>query len=163
MSLYSTFKGGSAEPETKDIVQMQVAEYVNRSSHISTSSTSRLYSGLQLNITPRYQDSTIKVKVVSNMTYGRSASKLQWSLYRTIGGSGAYSVYDTNSTSGNWYGMYYSNYDAWQGSSAIWYEQPNTTSQINYKVYYNEDVNSTVAYFAHQGLPCYLQIIEIKA
>jgi hypothetical protein len=59
--------------------------------------------------------------------------------------------------------MYYSNYDAWQGASAIWYEQPNTTSQINYKVYYNEDTNSTVAYFAHRGLPCYLQAIEIKA
>jgi hypothetical protein len=162
MSIYSTFKGGSADPDTKDIVQMQVAEYVNRSAHIATSSTGRLYSGLELNITPRYQDSTIKIKVISNMTYGRGASALQWSLYRTIDGVGAYSVYDTRSGE-NWYGMYYSNYDAWQGASAIWYEQPNTTSQINYKVYYNEYTNSSVAYFAHQGLPCYLQAIEIKA
>jgi hypothetical protein len=162
MSIYSTFKGGSANPDTKDIVQMQVAEYVNRSAHIATSSTGRLYSGLELNITPRYQDSTIKIKVISNMTYGRSASALQWSLYRTIDGVGAYSVYDTRSGE-NWYGMYYSNYDAWQGASVIWYEQPNTTSQINYKVYYNEYTNSSVAYFAHRGLPCYLQAIEIKA
>ena len=162
MSNYTTYKPSSSDPSTKDIVQMQVTRLQNTSAHIGTSSTSRLYSGLEVNITPRFQDSTLMIKCTSNMTYGRSGTTLMWSLYRTIDGSSSYSVYDTRSGE-NYYGWSYANYNAWAAYSTIWYEQPNTTSEINYKVYYNEYTNSTIAYFCHRAMDCFLQVMEIKA
>lgn len=162
MSNYTNYKQGSSDPSSGDIVQMTVATY-KPPNHITTNTTSRANAPFGGVITPRFSDSTIRVRFINNMCYGRSAGKMLWSLYRQeSGGSSGYVVYDTRNGE-NWYGWAYNNQDAWGGDSTIWYDQPSTTNQLTYKPYYNVDTaGQSASYFGYQNMPMFLQLSEIK-
>jgi hypothetical protein len=163
MSDYTNYKQGGSEPVSGDIVQMAVGEYT-QSGHLKTNSTSKASGVIQVSITPRFSDSTIRIRFISNMAYGRSGGRLMCSLYRMeSGGTSGYVVYDTRSGE-NKYGWTYNNQDAWGGDSAIWYDQPNTTNQLTYVPYFNVYTGGqSDSYFLHYNMPAFLQLSEIKA
>ena len=163
MSNYTTYKQGSSDPLSGDIVQMTVAHY-KPSNHVTTNTTSRANVSFSGVITPRFSDSTIRIRFINNMCYGRATGQMLWSLYRAeSGGSSGYVVYDTRSGE-NWYGWIYNNQNAWGGDSAIWYDQPNTTNQLTYTPYYNVNTaGQSVSYIMYQNMPYFIQISEIKS
>lgn len=162
MSVLSTYKGGSSQPNIHEVVQMKVDRLTSRttSGHIIPTTT-RADVGHLVTITPKYQDSVFRIRVNSNMHYAHSSVQM-WSIHKTVDGVGSWVVYNTGSGE-NWYGAMYSNHQAWNGVAAVWYDTPNTTSDIEYRVYTVANSSANTMYYMHYAQMSFLEVSEIKA
>lgn len=129
------------------------ASAFGRSSAITTSSQTPTASEFQVDITPKFNNSLIRIEFnyyVHTQAVNQSGN---CKVVRTISGGTATSIWQppTNTTSG--FGNNYSN----AGTSTheirhlLAFDKPGTTTSTNYRIYYYNYAASSVMYFAYNG------------
>jgi hypothetical protein len=149
-----------------EIVQMRITQFVNRSAHIYTNSTTFTSTGVSVSITPKYANSTILVSAMSGMGYGRSGGRLLWALHRSGAGvTDGYIINKTTSYSTDYYHSWiYADASSWQTLYAEHLDTThNTTQQLTYRLDHAQWSSTSHSYTAHQGHPVLMKAIEIKA
>lgn len=157
--------GASGGAPSGKIVQMVTNEHVNNSAHItSTSSTTKVNSGLSATITPRNYSNNILVEFVSTM-YKSGSNAMMTQLYRSGAGLTAGYVidYTQNFNTDYYYSWSYVSGADWGGMKNTWVDTDvsSATGAITYAVYFNATTGNNV-YLAHQGHQIYLKLTEFK-
>ena len=106
-----------------------------QSSWISTSSQTYVNSGISLSITPTSSSSIIELDFRAYMAHG---DRVLMTIYRdsTDLATGTY-TFGFNGTS-----------TGYESATALWHDQPSTTSPITYKIYYRSGSGNT-AHLVH--------------
>lgn len=165
LSQYIGAGAGSGATSGKP-VQMVTSEYVNNSNHItSTSSTTKVNSGLSATITPRNYSNSILIEFISTM-YRSGNNAMMTALYRTgTGLTSSYLIdYTTNYNTNYYHAWSYVSGQDWGGMKNTWIDSDisSATASITYTMYYLA-TSTTNVYLAHQGHQIYLKLTEIQA
>jgi len=164
MPSLSTYRSGgsSSGASTGRVVQRQVYNYENGSSHVSIASTSLTATSIAVNITPTSSTNDIIIEVTSNMCYGRSANPLEWALYRS--GDDVTNGYVVNVTSSYpyYYGFLYRSGDVWSTQTASYKDTSHDSSaQLTYTLYHRWTTSGSTNYTMHQGQNVVITATEI--
>ena len=129
------------------------ASAFGRSSAITTSSQTPTASEFQVDITPKFNNSLIRIEFnyyVHTQAINQSGN---CKVVRTISGGTATSIWQppTNTTSG--FGNNYSNAGTSQHEirHLLAFDKPGTTTSTNYRIYYYNYAASNVMYFAYNA------------
>lgn len=157
--------GASGGAPSGKIVQMVTSEYVNNSAHITTtSSTTKVNSGLSATITPRDSSNNILVELIATM-YRSGSNGMMTQLYRSgTGLTAGYLIdYTTNYNTDYYHGWSYVSGQDWGGMKNTWTDTDisASTGAITYTIYFNA-TNSVNVYLAHQGHQIYLKLTEFE-
>jgi hypothetical protein len=131
-------------------------------SHLSTIVTTFQYAPLISSITPVFTNSRIKVEFFSTMALGSQGSWMVLVLERCIAG-GAFVDLTPFSNAGTryYYGWgYYSS--SWGPLNYTYYDTPNTTNVVTYRVKYRNANTAATNYLVHQHMEYGWTLTEIK-
>lgn len=169
MALLSNYISGGGEvsggASSGKIIQMVTSEHVNNSAHITTtSSTTKVDSGLSATITPRNYSNNILVELIATM-YRSGNNAMMTQLYRSgTGLTAGYLIdYTQNYNTDYYYSWSYVSGQDWGGMKNTWIDTDisSATGAITYAVYFNA-TSTTNVYLAHQGHQIYLKLTEFE-
>ena len=130
---------------------VQCQQYYNsQTSHVTTTSTSFVASGITKSITPKYSDSLIIIQ--SNITMAYTTNWMEARMY--LGGSAM------SSTANYQVGYIDVNHNGYSSLSFQGQHQATSTSALNFEVYYRTASGAT-AYITHLNASAALTLWEI--
>jgi len=119
----------------------------NNSGWISTSSSTYVDSGISLNITPSATNSVIELDFRTYMAHG---DRMTMTIYR-----------DSTILASNVYAFgFHAETAAYESATILWRDEPATTSQITYKIYFRSDTGNT-AHLVHNSSGYTFKAMEI--
>lgn len=131
-------------------------------SHLSTATDAFQYAPLIITITPVFTNSRIKVEFFSTMALGSQGSWMVLVLERCIAGGAFVDLTPfSNAASRYTYGWgYYSS--SWGPLNYTYYDTPNTTDVVTYRVRYRNANTAATNYLVHQYMEYGWTVTEIK-
>ena len=132
---------------------------------VSITTTSPTATDFEVNITPKFSDSIIRIEHNPHIYSANSSDALGVRFVRTISGGTATTVYQPQTNTTGAYGLWYAGAQYLQ-PTIIAFDKPATTSSVNYKVYVYTYNGGTHYYGGHlsgsQWAPKqYLAVYEI--
>ena len=129
------------------------ANAFGRGSAVTTSSQTPTASEFQVDITPKFDNSLIRIEFNYYVHTQATAQSANCKVVRTISGGTATSIWQppTNTTSG--FGNNYQNAasSVHEVRHLLAWDKPNTTTSTNYRIYYYNYAASSVMYFAYNS------------
>lgn len=118
---------------------------------VSLTTTVPTATDFEVDITPKFSNSIIRIEHNPHIYSGTTADTLGIRFVRTISGGTATTVYQPQTNSSSAYGLWYGGATYFQ-PTIIAFDKPATTSSVNYKVYiYTYQGGNTHYYGGHVG------------
>ena len=125
--------------------------YNSQVSHVTTTSTSFVASGIAKSITPKYSDSLIIIQSNISMSYATDWMSVRMYLNSSpMPSTGDYQVGYLDDT-----------YNQYTGLTFAGQHQATSTSALNFEIYYRSASSSTMAYITHNNGSSALTLWEI--
>ena len=142
------------------VLQVLQGTLTNAGGGVATTSSTFQNTGLQVNITPSSANS--RILVISNFVIG-SAGATAWQ-HTTLYRDGTNLGTQFKASQPQFAGCYNNNASDIHNTASIMYvDSPDTTSQINYAVYFRSQNNSANVRFATDGIVATIIAMEIAA